>query len=61
MFTFTRLLFQATIIFALWFICTMVQHFSGVKIEIFSAVWWGIVIIFSILSSFITNKLFGNM
>lgn len=61
MFTLNRFLFQAAIIFILWLICTMVQHFSGVKVEIFSAVWWGIVIIFSILASFITNKLFGNM
>ena len=39
----------------------MVQHFIGVKIEIFSLCGGGIVIIFSILASFITNKLFGNM
>lgn len=60
MFTLIRFLLNATIIFILWLIFTAVQHFSGVKIEIFSAVWWGIVIIFSILASFITNKLFGS-
>lgn len=60
MFTLTRFLLNATIIFILWLILTAAQHFSGVKIELFSAAWWGLVIIVSVLSSFIVNKLVGS-
>lgn len=60
MFTFSRFLLNTTIIFILWLILTAAQHFSGVKIEIFSAMWWVLVIIVAILSRFITDKVFGS-